>query len=63
MIGKDGLSERIEVWHDEKSTPYAPGEYTLDVDNSIYLDRKTGNLAIRPRLIPVEAPRTAAAKA
>lgn len=31
---------------------YAPGEYTLH-PSAIYLDRKTGRLAVSPRLTPV----------
>lgn len=60
LIGKDGLAQRFEVWHGEKDTPHPPGEYTIDLDNSIYVG-KTGNLEIRPRLLPVEAPRAAKA--
>ena len=52
LIGSDGLSQRFDLWINEGETPYPPGRYVLDIERSIYVDRK-GNLAIRPHLIAV----------
>lgn len=58
LIGNDGLAQRFDIWHNADDTPYKPGRYVLDVERSIYVDRK-GNLAIRPVLIPVNEKRAA----
>jgi len=51
LVGSDGLAQRFDLWINEDQSLYQPGRYVLDVDRSIYVDRK-GNLAIRPVLIP-----------
>lgn len=54
LIGSDGLGQRFDLWLNGGETPYPPGRYVLDIDKSIYVNRR-GDLAIRPVLIPVEA--------
>lgn len=59
LVGRDGLAQRFDLWVNESESLYKPGQYVLDPELSIYVDRK-GNLAIRPVLIP--APATADTK-
>lgn len=54
LVGSDGLAQRFDIWHSAGESPYPPGRYVLDVDRSLYVDRR-GNLGIRPVLVPVES--------
>lgn len=51
LVGRDGLASRFELWTSGDKSPYAPGRYVLDVDNSVYVNQQ-GKLAINPVLIP-----------
>lgn len=52
LVGSDGLASRFDVWISDRDTPHQPGEYEIDHERSVYVDRQ-GNLAIRPVLVPV----------
>lgn len=59
LVGRDGLAQRFDLWVNEGESLYKPGRYTLDLERSLYVDRK-GNLAVRPVLIPAPAASKAA---
>jgi hypothetical protein len=45
--------EKTEISHDKPSDAYAPGDYALS-PASLYIDPKTGRLAVAPKLVPIK---------
>lgn len=52
LVSPDGLANTFEIWHSGNEQPYPAGQFEIDPEKSIYVDRQ-GGLAIRPHLRPL----------